>query len=122
MITETSLAPVEILIELHRLGVRVAAKDNTLSFRPASRAPPPLLEEVRASKAEILALLATPRRRWILQAEATIKKINDQDLRQDLRDVFDEREAIASIDGSLDDDAAGLLAYTSLGHRLTASG
>ena len=79
MTSETSLAPVELLVQLNRLGVRVAAKGEALSLRPASRAPPPLLEEVRASKAEILALLATPRRRWILQATATIEKIDDQD-------------------------------------------
>jgi hypothetical protein len=119
---KTSLAPAELLIELHRLGVSAAIKGDFLSLRPAARVPPTLLEEARCAKAEIMTLLADPRRRWRAQAEAVIRKVEGQDLRQDLLDVFDEREAIASVDGGMDDDAAGQLAYETLVQELAKKG
>ena len=122
MTPETSLAPAELLVELHRLGVRAAIKCDALSLRPATRVSPSLLEAVRVSKAEIMALLADPRRRWRVQAEAVIGKVEGRDLRQDLLDVFDEREAIASVDGGMGDDAAGQLAYETLLQELGKKG
>jgi hypothetical protein len=68
-------------------------------------------------KPELTALLADPRRRWCEQAEALVAGRPDED-REDLLHVFDEREAIAAIDGGLDDEAAGQLAYQQVLSRL----
>ena len=122
MTPETALAPAEVLAELHRLAVRAAIKGDALSLRPAGRIPSALLEDARREKTGIMALLADPRRRWRVQAEAVIGKVEDQDLRQDLLDVFDEREAIVSVDGGMDDDAAGQLAYETLLQELEKKG
>jgi hypothetical protein len=55
-----------------------------------------------------------PRSRWREQAEALLATVDDPDLREDFRLVYDEREAIASVDGGLGDDDAGRLAYAEL--------
>jgi hypothetical protein len=47
-----------LLSRLGDLGVAVRADDGLLRLRPASMVPPDLLAEVRAHKAEVLALLA----------------------------------------------------------------
>jgi len=114
MTTQTILSPASLLAELHRLGIRAEARGDNLSLRPASCIPPALLDNIRGAKVEILSLLADPRYRWRTQAEVIFDQIEDVDLRQDLVDVFEEREAIASVDGHLDDDAAGQTAYEHL--------
>jgi len=107
----------ELLVELDHLGVQSSIKANQISLRPASLIPAELLEEVCGSAAELMALLENPRRRWREQAEALIAGRPDGD-RQDLLHLFDEREAIASIDGWQDDHHAGQLAYESLKNHL----
>ena len=51
---------------------------------------------------------------WAQQAAALLSTINDGDLRADLRYLYEEREAIACIDGHLSADDAGRLAYGEL--------
>ena len=114
-LTATTATP--LLVELDRLGVQSSIKANQISLRPASLIPAELLEEVCGSAAELMALLENPRRRWREQAEALIAGRPDGD-RQDLLHLFDEREAIASIDGWQDDHHAGQLAYESLKNHL----
>jgi len=106
-----------ILVELDRLGIRASIRANRISLRPASRIPAELLEEVCGAAAELMALLENPRRRWREQAEALIAGRTDED-REDLLHLFDEREAIASADGGLDDHHAGQLAYDTLRSHL----
>jgi len=106
-----------ILVDLDRLGVQASTRAGQISLRPASRVPAELLEDVCDLAAEMMTLLADPRCRWRQQAEALIVGHPDDD-REDLLHLFDEREAIASIDGNLDDDDAGRLAYGELASRL----
>jgi hypothetical protein len=109
-----------LLVELDRLGVHVRIKGDRLSLRPASRIPPELLGAVRPCKAQLMALLAEPRRRWRGQAKVMVTQAAEPNRHSDLLMVFDEREAIAAVDGGLDDGAAGRLAYeqtrSELGH------
>ena len=51
---------------------------------------------------------------WAQQAAALLSMIDDDDLRADLRYLFEEREAIACIDGHLSADDAGRLAFGEL--------
>lgn len=51
---------------------------------------------------------------WAQQAAALLSLIDDDDLRADLRYLFEEREAIACIDGHLSADDAGRLAFGEL--------
>lgn len=59
----------------------------------------------------------TPRLCWRRQAQALIGPRSDEE-REDLLHLFDEREAIASIDGGQDEDHAGRLAYDTLKNHL----
>ena len=113
----TATTATALLVELDRLGVRSSIKANQISLRPASLIPTELLEEVCGSAAELMALIENPRRRWREQAEALIAGRPDED-REGLLHLFDEREAIASIDGGLDDHQAGQLAYETLKNHL----
>jgi len=61
--------------------------------------------------------LVDPIPRWREQAEALVAGHPDED-REDLLHLFEEREAIASVDGGQDDYRAGRLAYEALNHRL----
>ncbi len=51
---------------------------------------------------------------WAQQAAALLSMLDDDDLRADLRYLFEEREAIACIDGHLSADDAGRLAFGEL--------
>ena len=51
---------------------------------------------------------------WAQQAAALLSMIDDDDLRADLRYLYEEREAIACIDGHLSADDAGRLAFGEL--------
>jgi hypothetical protein len=113
----TTTPTTTILVELDRLGIRTSIKANQVSLRPASRVPAELLEDVCESAAELMTLLADPRRRWREQAEALIAGYPEDD-RADLLHLFDEREAIASIDGGQDDQYAGQLAYETLKNHI----
>ena len=113
----TATAATELLVELDRLGIRSSIKADQISLRPASMIPGELLEEVCGSAAELMVLLKNPRRRWREQAEALIVGYPDKD-HENLLHVFDEREAIASIDGGQDDHHGGQLAYETLCNHL----
>jgi hypothetical protein len=107
-----------LLVELDRKGVSATLKGGLISLQPASSVYPDLLAAIRERKADLLALLADPRRRWKEQAAALLATVADSTLREDLRHLFDEREAIASVDGGLDDYRASQLAYQELAARV----
>ena len=111
IITTSTIA--ELLIELAYIGVEVSAKDDRISLTPASRLSAEHLSFVSTCKPELMQLLLHPRRRWQAQAEALITDAATED-REDLLDMFDEREAIASVHGELDDHSAGQVAYKSV--------
>lgn len=117
MTASVAMTPPELLVELERLGVTVTLRGDRLSLRPASVVPADLLAAVREQKPELIVLLADPRTRWRSQAEAVLADLDDE-RRADLLELFAEREAIASVDGGLDDDTAGHLAYHWLLARL----
>jgi len=110
----------DLLVELDRLGVTVTLKGGRISLQPASRVTPDVLAAVRACRADLVTLLSDPRRRWKEQAEALLTTLDDPALREDLRHIFDEREAIASVDGGLGDDEAGRLAYEQIAAAVAA--
>jgi hypothetical protein len=114
-----STAP-DLLVELDRLGVRAALKGGRISLQPASLIPPGLLVVIRERKTDLAALLAEPRHRWRTQAQALLAPVTAPALREDLLYLFDEREAIASVDGRLSDDLAGELAYRELVPKVIA--
>jgi len=110
MTTATTPTAADILVELDHRGILIAVKGEHLSLQPGSKVPAWLMEVVQQLKADLMALLAAPRRRWREQAEALIAGHPDDD-REDLLHLFDEREAISSVDGGQDDHHAGQLAY-----------
>ena len=120
MSAATAPTAVDLLVELDRLGVNVTLKGDWISLKPTSRIPDDLATILREQRADLAALLTDPRRRWKQQAVAILITVDDPDLREGLGHVFDEREAIASVDGGLDDDRAGQLAYRELAAWMAA--
>lgn len=120
MTITTAPRAIDLLVELDRLGISVAPKGDRIGLRPASRIPADLLAAVRDHKTDLVSMLADPRRRWKEQSESLLTTVDDPDLREDLRHIFDEREAIASVDGGLGDDEAGRLAYQQLAGAVVA--
>ncbi len=121
MTTVTIPTAADILVELDQRGIQLSVKCEYFILCPKGRAPDWLKGVMRQYRAELIDLLANPRRRWREQAEALIAGCPDED-REDILHTFDEREAIAAVDGGLDDEAAGQLAYqqvlSELGHAL----
>ena len=103
----------DILVELDRRGIQIGARGDYFGLRPKGAAPDWLKAVMRQLRAELAGLLADPRRRWREQAEALVAMNPDED-REDLLHLFDEREAIAALDGGLGDQDAGRLAYQAL--------
>ena len=117
MITITRPTATELLVELERLGVTATVRGDRISLRPASIVPAELLAAVREQKSALMAVLADPQARWQSQAEVLVADL-DGDRRADLLELFTEREAIASVDGGVDEDTAGHMAYQWLLTRL----
>jgi len=122
MTTVTTPSAADVLMELHRRGIEISIRGDRFSLRPRGETPEWLKGVIRQLRVELLGLLSHPRRRWKEQAEALLMTVDDLSLREDIRHLFDEREAIASVDGGLDDDRAGRLAYRELEDRLAVTG
>jgi hypothetical protein len=120
MTTATTPTAAALLVELHQRGIEISIRGDRFGLRPKGKAPGWLKGVMRQLRAELMDLLSDPRRRWKEQAEALLTTVDDTDLREDLRHVFDEREAIASVDGGLGDDEAGRLAYRQLAAAVAA--
>lgn len=118
MTTMPLTTAVDLLLELDRVGVQATLKGERISLQPASTLPAELLALARDLKPDLTVLLDDPRRRWHEQTSALLASIADDAVRDDLRHIFDEREAIASIDGGLDDDHSGQIAYETIVARL----
>jgi hypothetical protein len=118
MTPTTMMSPAELLVELDRLGVVAALRGDRISLRPASVVPANLLGAVREQKPRLMELLVDPDARWRSQAEALLSRLADAEPRGELLEAFDERRAIAAVDGGLDEDRAGRLAYRELVTRL----
>ena len=107
----------DVLIELHRRGIEVSIRGDRFGLRPVGKAPNWLKATMRQLRTELMTLLADPRRRWRQQADVLIAgRASEQ--HEDLVHVFDEREAIASVDGGLNDHDAGQRAYETLCNHL----
>jgi hypothetical protein len=113
MTSVTTPSAADILVELDLRGIQVSVRGDYFGLRPKGKAPDWLKEVMRQIRAELAELLADPRRRWREQAEALVAMHPDED-REDLLHLFDEREAIAALDGGLSDQDAGRLAYQTL--------
>jgi hypothetical protein len=113
MTAVTTPSAADILVELDRRGIQVSVRGDYFGLRPKGAAPDWLKGVMCQLRAELAALLADPRRRWREQAEVLVAMHPDED-REDLLHVFDEREAIAALDGGLSDQDAGDLAYQTL--------
>jgi hypothetical protein len=113
MTAVTTPSAAEILVELDLRGIQVAVRGDRFSLRPKGAAPEWLKTVMRQLRAELASLLADPRRRWREQAEALVALHPDED-REDVLHFFHEREAIAALDGGLNDHDAGCLAYQAL--------
>ena len=120
MTTATVPTASDVLVELHQRGIEMAVRGDRFGLRPKGKAPDWLKGVMRQLRAELTGLLSDPRRRWKEQAEALLTTVDDPGLREDLRHIFDEREAIASVDGGLGDDQAGRLAYRQLAAAVAA--
>ena len=103
-----------LLATLQAMNVEVEVRGDQLALRPRSNLTAEVVEALRSHKADLLALLAEPRRRWRVQAEALVQAMTRSESWRDLVDSYDEREAIVSVDGATDDDAAGRMAYEHL--------
>ena len=117
MSIKNTSATAGLLVQLTHLGVAVAIKDDRISLKPASQLSAEHLSFVSTCKPELMSLLQEPRRRWQAQAEALIEN-TPAETREDLLELFSEREAIASVHGELDDHLAGQVAYKSLLARI----
>jgi hypothetical protein len=122
MNSTTLLTAGNLLATLHALGVEATPQNDQLVLRPKSKLTPEVIDALKTHKADVLTLLAAPRRRWRTQAEALVRDVALPEQCDDLLEMFDEREAIAAIDGGLDDQAAGHLAYVTLTEALQEKG
>lgn len=118
MTTAATPSAADILVELHQRGIEVSIRGDRFGLRPRGKAPEWLKGIMRQTRAELMDQLADPRRRWKEQARSLLATITDPALREDLQHLFDEREAIASVDGGLDDQSAGQMAYETLKNHL----
>jgi hypothetical protein len=122
MNSTTLLTAGNLLVTLHALGVEAMPQNDQLVLRPKSKLTPEVIDALKAHKADVLTLLTEPRRRWRIQAEALVRDVALPEQCDDFLEMFDEREAIAAIDGGLDDHAAGHLAYVTLTAALQEKG
>ncbi|MFQ5464087.1 MAG: hypothetical protein ACE5E5_15855 [Phycisphaerae bacterium] len=90
----------ETILDAARWGVAVESVGGNLHVSPTGRVTPELANRLRSHKADILEALDDP--------ETTADRIIDaaQDAVDDLRECFDERLAICTIDGGLSESAA----------------
>jgi hypothetical protein len=116
----TARTPAEVLIELHLRGICITLTDGHVSLEPSAKASSPLLEAVHRHESMLREMLSNPRRRWKEQTETLLAPVTDLAIREDLLHLFDEREAIASLDGCQSDDLAGELAYRELVPKVVA--
>ena len=117
MTVMTTPSAADILVELHHRGIQVSIRAEHFGLRPVGKTPDWLKVIMRQLRAELMALLTDPRRRWREQAEALIAERKHEEC-EDLLHLFAEREAIASVDGGMDDHKAGQLAYETLHNDL----
>jgi hypothetical protein len=103
-----------LLATLQAMNVEVEVRGDQLALHPRGRLTAKLVETLKTHKADLLTLLTEPRRRWRVQAEALVGSVAQPAQCDDLLELFDEREAIASVDGASGDDAAGRMAYEHL--------
>lgn len=102
----------KMLTDLRRAGVLLSANGDRLTFdAPAGAMTPDLRAMLKAGKAELLAVLAGD---YLAAALALVLRETDADRREALADRFDEREAIAVIDGDLTEPEAQRSAYIDL--------
>ena len=97
-----------VLIEIARRGVQLRGDGGRLGYRPRSALTPDLAEQLKAHKAELLALLRAADGVVINEhrvAVATLirqaRRARDLDLSIALRDAWRERLAICEIDGGV---------------------
>jgi len=121
MTVTTTPTAADVLIELHQRGIEITIRGDRFGLRPKGKAPEWLKGVMRQLRPELTDLLSDPRRRWKEQGDALLATVDDPAPREDLQHIFDEREAIASVDGGLDDDRAGQLAYRELAARLVCT-
>jgi hypothetical protein len=114
MTTMATKTAADLLVELDRLGIQATLKGERIGLQPASRLPADMLARVRDLKPELTALLTEPRRRWQEQTLTLLATVAGEEVREDLQHAFQEREAVGSVDGGLDDHQAGRLAYETL--------
>lgn len=110
--------PAEVLLDLDTRGIVIDVFGERLRLRPTPLVTDEVVGQVQACKSRLMSLLAGPRRRWRAQAEALITS-RPPARHEDLLHIFDEREAIASVDGGLTDHEAGGLAYEELVGRIS---
>jgi hypothetical protein len=109
--------PAEVLLDLDARGIVIDMASDRLRLRPTPLLSREVIDQAQACRLGLMSLLADPRRRWREQA-ATLIAAYPREPQEDLLHVFDEREAIASMDGCLDDHEAGQLAYDTLCNHL----
>ena len=121
MTTVTIPSAADILVELHHRGIEISVLDEHFVLRSKGKAPDWLKAIIRQLRTELIDLLADPRRRWHEQVRVLLSTVDNPAVCEDLLHLFDEREAIASVDGGLDDHHAGQLAYETLVAHLKES-
>jgi len=114
MTAVTTPSAADVLVELHQRGIEITIRGEQFGLRPKGKAPDWLKAVMRQVRAELTALLADPRRRWQEQVRVLLSTVDNPAVCEDLIHLFEEREAIASVDGGQDDHHAGQLAYETL--------
>lgn len=97
----TTTEALRLLHELKSRGLELQPAGDRIRYRPIEAMTPELAEQVKARKAEILALLASPPIEPApeQQAENRCEVIDWNDLDPDWRLEFEERAAIREYDG-----------------------
>jgi len=117
MITET----LELLSELTRRGVELRPYKAGILYRPREAVTPELIERIRESKVELRMVLAGPGV-WAQAAAGILATVEDDDLRADLRYLFEERAGICEYEGNMKRDDAERIGYECLLRAMTEAG
>ena len=99
-----SFSAAKLLADLHVLGIDLQLHGDAIRFRPRDAMPPALLERLKASKAELLAMA-------IIQQAIDL---GHADLAEALAEAWGERIAICIEDGKVSQQLAETIALKQL--------
>lgn len=110
------MTPARLIVDLAKAGITLAVRGDKLIVNgPQHLLTEHVLRQLKTHKAAIMPLVKVD---WARRTAYLLNKVNDPDRRADLREQFEERAAIAEIDGGLPRDEAERIGYEQIRHEI----